>query len=514
MGNPHKNSLPRCQLVRLQRLVNNLAADIGCCQFPIRFWIDTLCIPVAKHLKEYRVLSILRMKSIYWSSAAVLVVESLLGGVHWADTEYEKSLRIYFSTWNKRLWTFQEGFLAPKLMLQFADKAISYRENINFSDEKDKSLKRGHCVTFPYKATTSVMSEFVVLRDFITGGLFGEDDYQALPIIVSRIKHRTTSKLSDQAICICAIMGKDSDFLFKAKQDEHGVELQGEALEESRMEAFLRMIGRFYPRLIFNTWPRLKNYGFRWGPRSLLGIPADALLPDVEGEAAVLTENRGLLVKFSGIMVDQPIRFQDLTRITYHLPQHSGQSVQLKLEIIPNQNLLSGLGSDTDGNRNDHFAVIFSYPLQDLARDPSSAAKTNFHILPRQRVVIGTVRDSGRNSGLVEPIQIEHCCVANAVVLNPSALAKGQSDRPLDTSLLAALDLSSPPPSDTTGVDLGCLVARQSTAAGKLGCGVKSGGKSTIAGKEQSVDGEERTEEDVNQVKCKWLGDHAQWLII
>lgn len=237
MGNPHRNSLPRCQLVRLQRLVNNLAGDIDCRQFPIRFWVDTLCIPVAKDLKEYRILSIRRMKSIYQASAAVLVVESLLRSVHWADTEFEKSLRVYFSSWNKRLWTFQEGFLAPKLMLRFADKAVSLRENINFYEEKNESIKRGHCVTFPYQATVSVMSEFVVLRDFITGGLFGEDDYKALPVIVSRIQHRTTSKLSDQNICTCAIMGKDPGFLFKAGRDEHGVEMQGQALDDRRMEA-------------------------------------------------------------------------------------------------------------------------------------------------------------------------------------------------------------------------------------------------------------------------------------
>lgn len=151
------------------------------------------------------------------------------------------------------------------------------------------------------------------------------------------------------------------------------------------------MVGRFYSRLIFSTWPRLVRDGFRWGPRSLLEIPKDAMFPDVNGEAAVLTEDRGLRVRFSGMLIGQPIQFQNLTQVTYHLPQRSGQAIQLKFEVLPHQNLVSDPNSDTDANRVGHVAIIFSYPLQDLAADPSSAANTNFHTLPRRRVVIGRV---------------------------------------------------------------------------------------------------------------------------
>jgi hypothetical protein len=126
------------------------------------------------------------------------------------------------------------------------------------------------------------------------------------------------------------------------------------------MEASLKMVGRFYPRFIFNTWPRLKKEGFRWGPRSLLGIPKDFGFLDVEGEAAVLTEDRGLLVKFSGIMLGRPVRFQDLTRLTYHLPKRSSAAVQFKLEILPDQNLLADPDDSLDAGGNNHFAVVLS----------------------------------------------------------------------------------------------------------------------------------------------------------
>ncbi|KAI9769792.1 MAG: hypothetical protein M1840_003786 [Geoglossum simile] len=140
MGNPIANSLPRCQLVRLQRMVNNIAPHIESPDCPIPFWIDTLCIPVANHLKEYRALSIRRMKDIYEYASAALVIESQMNSIPWGDA-YDTSLGIYFSNWNRRLWTFQEGMLTQKLMLQFADRAIDYREEHSFHDEHKKSIR-------------------------------------------------------------------------------------------------------------------------------------------------------------------------------------------------------------------------------------------------------------------------------------------------------------------------------------------------------------------------------------
>ncbi|KIW68464.1 hypothetical protein PV04_04406 [Phialophora macrospora] len=412
MGNPHSNSLPRCQLERLQRLVNGLAGDIKCNELPVRFWMDTLCVPVADHLKKYRNLSIRRMKDIYKHASAVLVVDALISSVRWADPEYEKSLHIYFSNWNRRLWTFQEGFMAKNLMLQFADKAVQHREHINFWEEHLESIKQGHCVTFPMEATTSVMSEFVILQDFINMGIFGADDFQALPIVISRIQHRTTSKMADQTICTATIMGKDPGYLLRAGKGENGVELKDEALEDCRMEVFLESVGKFAPRFVFNACPRLKRDGFRWGPRTILGVPKDAFIADVEGESGVLIPGQGLSIPLPGLLVGRPMNHRTLVQATFVLPQPAGNAVRLRFEV---HHLDPRLLQEIDVDREEQFAVIFSYPLKDIVKTPTNGS--GVAILPRERVVLGTVQ------GVGEQIQVRHQCIADMVVLNPLALS-------------------------------------------------------------------------------------------
>ncbi|KAI9769793.1 MAG: hypothetical protein M1840_003787 [Geoglossum simile] len=214
------------------------------------------------------------------------------------------------------------------------------------------------------------MSEFVILRDFINMSLF-VDDSQALAPMVSVIQHRTTSKLSDQTLCACVIMGKDPELLFKAGIDKDGKELKGEDLEDRRMKAFLNMIGRFPPSVIFNTCPRLKQDGFRWGPRTFLGIPKNGFLEDVEGEPAVLTDGQGLAVTYAGFLVSEPTCIRDLTRVTYIIPRPAGSPLQVQLEIHPSHSL----PLDCDNKKKEQFGVIFRHRLSVGApsRNPESS---------------------------------------------------------------------------------------------------------------------------------------------
>ncbi|KAH0566238.1 hypothetical protein GP486_000359 [Trichoglossum hirsutum] len=491
-----------CQLVRLQHMVNNIASHIESPNRPIPFWIDTLCIPVASNLKQYRALSIRRMKDIYQSASAVLVVESQMTSIPWEGSEYDTSLSIYFSNWNKRLWTFQEGMLAQKLMLQFADRALNYQESVNFHEEHKKSIRQGHCVTFPYLATTSVMSEFVVLRDFINAGLFGADDFQALAPMVSRIQHRTTTRLSDQTLCACVVLGKDPDPLFKAGIDEDNRELKGEELEDRRMETFLKMVGRFPPSVIFNKCPRLKGDGFRWGPRTFLGVPKDGFLEDVEGEPAVMTDDQGLAVKYAGFITSKPIPSCNLTQARYVLPQQTGSPVQVQLEMHPN----NGLTQSRDNDKKEQLAVIFRYPLDMGAPSRASTSLT----LPSQNAAVGFVQAIKRNDeGGVERVQIRHEFLAKITTLNSSVLATNPGSLGNDPvqSLLEQLHMSSPPPSSDTnpGSDGSHTVPSGSERKENAG----------VIADEQDVSGPEsdmKMQDEANEeVVCELLDEKTQW---
>ncbi len=65
LGNPNHNSLPFCQIKRLQELVQESTGK------PLPFWIDTICVPLEERLRGK---AIANMAKVYRSAAAVLVL--------------------------------------------------------------------------------------------------------------------------------------------------------------------------------------------------------------------------------------------------------------------------------------------------------------------------------------------------------------------------------------------------------------------------------------------------------
>ena len=118
MGNPKANSLPRCQVEKLQTFVNNLY-PAG--ERPIPFWIDTLCVPIEPGLRNK---AIVLMKRSYEEAEKVLVIDNSILNVRLGRYPGEPVWRILCSSWMRRLWTFQEGLFARSLLFQFEGVAI------------------------------------------------------------------------------------------------------------------------------------------------------------------------------------------------------------------------------------------------------------------------------------------------------------------------------------------------------------------------------------------------------
>ena len=138
LGNPHQNSLPRCQLARIQALVNGLYSED---LHPVPFWIDTLCVPLEQSLRN---LAIKQTKSVYQEADKVLVLDSALRLVSLPSSPVESLLRIACSSWMQRLWTFQEGILAFQLVFQFLDVSVSGEDLIRQQDAYDREFYNAH----------------------------------------------------------------------------------------------------------------------------------------------------------------------------------------------------------------------------------------------------------------------------------------------------------------------------------------------------------------------------------
>ena len=71
------------------------------------------------------------------------------------------------------------------------------------------------------------------------------------------LRHRQTSRQSDETICITNMLGKDSAELLSTPP-------------ERRMQLFLNSLQNIPPALLFMGEPRLTERGFCWAPSSLL----------------------------------------------------------------------------------------------------------------------------------------------------------------------------------------------------------------------------------------------------
>jgi Heterokaryon incompatibility protein (HET) len=251
LGNPRTNSLPLCQLTRVQQMANLAhALDNDVPTYPVAFWMDTLCVPVEPQHKEHRQTAIRRMRDTYARAKKVLVLDSEIQSGSREAQFLECSARIFTSSWLRRLWTLQEGVFANDICFQFRDgpRSLSSLHGAFLDD-----LREGG--SFYTVVGASLLSLFYVcLRSF---------DLDATPErllinIWTSLEWRTTSNPSDEAICIATLMGIDPVALLQT-------------VPQDRMQTLLCAIKILPPGIIFLSGERLSVEGFRWAPKSLLG---------------------------------------------------------------------------------------------------------------------------------------------------------------------------------------------------------------------------------------------------
>jgi len=112
MGNEKENSLPKCQLSRIQKLVNELNAvppgseqstpgSTSSCDGPaqaVGFWMDTLCVPIRKEDYPHRKTTIARMRTIYSEACRVLDLDTWIQELPSTSQLSERAARLYYPT--------------------------------------------------------------------------------------------------------------------------------------------------------------------------------------------------------------------------------------------------------------------------------------------------------------------------------------------------------------------------------------------------------------------------------
>lgn len=459
MGNPDRNAMLQCRLDSLQEMIASASVSAKLKDNPQHFWVDTLCVPVgkSKRQKELRKLCIRRMAGIYEGATSVLVLSSNVQHIPSTADEFRVGLALYFANWNHRLWTFQEGMLAKKLLFQFSDKALNFQTEMNFPGSA-RSIMRGHCVTWASKGTAKTMGELLLLRDFLRHQLFSPEkaNSEPLPIMVNAISFRTTSRISDETLCVGTLMRFDLHPLLEAPGED-------DKLAECRMEIFLKMVEEFPPDIIFNTHLRMQKDGFHWAPKSLLGIPSGGFTRSVEGSPAVHTD-LGLSLISPGFLITRPRNQGGALSFFATIPQHDARldHLEVKVDLIQHNDEPKRFAW-TAGAR---YALImrtrFENPRRAMKWDKQTPqTKPDLELWFEERgeraslmslsfdAVVGRVLDIiDDDSGELAYIQVRHECLAKITVLNPSALQAKKNrrkdhsqddDEPLTADLIHAV---------------------------------------------------------------------------
>lgn len=242
LGNPTLNSLPKCQLIVIRDWIAALPeAKID--DSKIHFWMDTLCVPE--------------------EASSVLVLESELMRATRLCGNEERLMRIYCSSWLRRLWTYQEGILAKNLFFQFKEGPVSIQElwdplyNGSIYDRRSNGIA--------LQAATFYRS----LKDF--SGLNKAARFASL---WQALQWRQTSRVQDEAICVASLFDLSLDAIMKTPAN-------------ARFKKLLELQSHFLLGTPFLAGDRMKDDGYRWAPVALMIRRGNEVIKMVDQEAEI-----------------------------------------------------------------------------------------------------------------------------------------------------------------------------------------------------------------------------------
>ena len=357
LGNPRNNTLPQCQLSRLQDCVNILYPESS---HPVPFWIDTICVPRQMRLRKT---AIRFMGQTYKAADKVLVIDAWLTETGLAGNERLDLLKIKSSNWTQRLWTLQECLLSQQGQLCFltpegpiaegdifgndemfqgiefmsnligSEHDILYESYPNVATAMIRAIERIKDIYtkideirpayysaylpssdphFPWAEDYHMLNEVDswYMHDFVwaegrdylkdmrwPGGGIPSDvpilEANLLTKVGYSMRFRATSKIEDEPVCFATLLGQDPKDL-----------LEKSSVQE-RMELVFSKMKHVPIMILFLPTPRIDVNGLRWAPLSFRTHSIDkAYSPGLTFTELGERRQQGLLVKLEAIALE------------------------------------------------------------------------------------------------------------------------------------------------------------------------------------------------------------------
>ncbi|KAL2399719.1 hypothetical protein ABEF95_001872 [Exophiala dermatitidis] len=289
-----ENSLPLCQLRRLQGLCNDISAGPSSISLKLlrkpegrnAFWIDTLCVP---REKAHRRLAISRMNTTYAKAQKVIILDSELLSLCKATPETLLLLHMIGTGWMRRVWTMQEGALGSK--------NLHVRLRDGFSDisaifaKLRKSLESTNlATTIVDRDATIFYEEFDNLRRAHSQS-YWRDGVPAIAASLRILNGRSTSKEGDAYICLAGMMGLKAEIIKN---------LDAAPLQDRTMMMLSQL--HYLPKhIIFSPGTKLTAQYYRWACTSFWTSKFSYKNWDEVGK---LYDGIGLRVEFQGFVLE------------------------------------------------------------------------------------------------------------------------------------------------------------------------------------------------------------------
>ena len=226
------------------------------------------------------------LRNIYTRASEVLLIDSRLYRI--SDTHaYERAIQFLCSEWLSRLWTFQEGYLARKLFIQFADEALSQETLV-----QDISSYREH----DWFGLASLLG-FLLEREMGSETSWRYPSMSLFSWILLKLQCRSTTVPADEAICLANVLDVSNPDPTKLPS----------------MEMIYQNLS-IPSGLLFLHGPRLTTSGLGWAPATFLN--SDFNPQGLNEEVASLQKGR-LLVTMCGVLLNDTLKFREDDGILY-----------------------------------------------------------------------------------------------------------------------------------------------------------------------------------------------------
>lgn len=246
-------------------------------QNSVKFWMDTLCIPVGEANASLRTKSIRMMDLIYAGAESCLVLDPELQNIKIKELPEEQlNVHVQCSAWMSRCWTLQEARLSREWYAQFADglyDPIRARESAYIEEKRAEIKANGdNAVSMLSSSMTWFHSMLPMQRASVFVNPKEEElfDVEIFQWAWNCLADRSTTKLED-------VLGIFANLLSLSAGEVVALPY------EERLKAVIRAHQTIPTAMLYNSDTKIEDRQNRWIPMTI----GDKRLPGIYGEIRI-----------------------------------------------------------------------------------------------------------------------------------------------------------------------------------------------------------------------------------